>query len=284
MVEGLVLARAALERGVGLRPADQALVDGKPPEHPARRRVARDDRAALDPGPRQAVRRLEPARARFRPRRRRSRPAGTACSLSSAKRSRPAGAAPRPGASGTSRVGCLSMNDFSSLFGIVRQRSIVVAITSAVGSASVRIDISPKKSPRASRARSCPSITTAPRPRGSRRSRCRPCSGGSRAVPRRRPPRSNVCASASTCGCVQIGEEAQPRQRLDEVVGARLHGAHVTVCRSRRSFGLRWAAHAAAPDSPACSPRRGCSSLAAARTGRRRLPRRRPPRIPLRRS
>src|SRR5207249_4001938 len=57
-------------------------------------------------------------------------------------------------------LGCLSMNVFSSLFGIVRQRSIVVATTSAVGNASVRIEISPKKSPRVRRARSFPSITT----------------------------------------------------------------------------------------------------------------------------
>ena len=55
VVVPLVLARASVERGVRLRPADQALVEREAPEHPARRRVARDHRTSGNPRACEAV-------------------------------------------------------------------------------------------------------------------------------------------------------------------------------------------------------------------------------------
>src|SRR4051794_6267469 len=51
VVVPFVLARAALERRVRLRPADQALVDGEAPEHAAGCWVTRDRCAARDARP-----------------------------------------------------------------------------------------------------------------------------------------------------------------------------------------------------------------------------------------
>jgi hypothetical protein len=62
VVVPLVLARPVRERRLRPRPADQPLVDRKAAEHAARRVVAREDRDTLDPGARERVRRLEPAR------------------------------------------------------------------------------------------------------------------------------------------------------------------------------------------------------------------------------
>ena len=59
VVVPLVLARAAGDRRVGLRPADQPLVHGKAAEHATRAVVARDDGAAVDPRPGEGVRHLE---------------------------------------------------------------------------------------------------------------------------------------------------------------------------------------------------------------------------------
>jgi hypothetical protein len=61
VVVPLVLAGAVRERRVGLRPADQALVDGEPAEHSSGSGVARDDRAAPDPDPCQRIGDLQPA-------------------------------------------------------------------------------------------------------------------------------------------------------------------------------------------------------------------------------
>jgi len=80
---------------------------------------------------------------------------------------------------------------------------MVVAITSAVGNASVRIEISPKKSPRVSRARSCPSHAL---------------TLGKNFLGERVRERFDLRLG-------QVGKETQPRERLDEVVGFGLHGA-----------------------------------------------------------
>ena len=61
VVVPLVLARAALERRVRLRPADEALIDREAPKHAARRRVARDHRAPGNPRAGEAVRGLQSA-------------------------------------------------------------------------------------------------------------------------------------------------------------------------------------------------------------------------------
>jgi len=61
VVVPFVLAHASLERRVRLRPADQALIDRKAPEHAARRRVARDHRAPGNSRAGEAVRGLQPA-------------------------------------------------------------------------------------------------------------------------------------------------------------------------------------------------------------------------------
>jgi len=62
VVVPLVLARPVRERRLWPRPADQPLVDGEAAEHAARRVVARENGDALDPGARERVRCLEPAR------------------------------------------------------------------------------------------------------------------------------------------------------------------------------------------------------------------------------
>ena len=61
VVVPLVLPRAPLERRVRFRPADQALVDRKAPEHATRRRVAREHRAPGNPRAGEAVRGLQSA-------------------------------------------------------------------------------------------------------------------------------------------------------------------------------------------------------------------------------
>ena len=154
VVVPLVLARARLERRVRLRPADQALVDRQAAEHAARRGVAREHRAARDSGAGEAVRGLQAAGPASRQRTTSYSPGGN-------------GRASTPSQTFAARnrrasiwsiryitLGCLSRNGFSSLSGMIRQRRRDVAITSAVGGSSVKIEISPKKSPRVRRARS----------------------------------------------------------------------------------------------------------------------------------
>src|SRR5262245_5248245 len=61
VVVPLVLARPAGDGSIGLRPADQALVDGEAAEHPSWSVVARDDRAAAYPRTSKGVRDLQAA-------------------------------------------------------------------------------------------------------------------------------------------------------------------------------------------------------------------------------
>src|SRR5205823_9589701 len=148
----------SVERRVRLRPADQALVDREAPEHAAGRRVARDHRAPGNPRTGEAVRGLQPAG-----------PASHQHDVVVARGERTLvylfqtfAARNRRASTWSIRyitLGCLSRNAFSSLSGMIRQRRRDVAITSAVGASSVKIEISPKKSPRVRRARCWPSMT-----------------------------------------------------------------------------------------------------------------------------
>src|SRR5262249_5254845 len=147
VVVPLVLARPRLERRVGLRPADQPLINRPAAEHAAGRRVARENGAACDAGAGEAVRGLQAAPPRphhhdvVLARRKRSL---LYPSQALAARSRRASICSMRYIT----VGCLSRNGLSSVSGMIRQRSIVDAITSAVGCESVSSEISPKKSPR----------------------------------------------------------------------------------------------------------------------------------------